>query len=386
MGLQGDAEMKKILLYSSGIIAEKKPTGGELRFLELARFLAGKKGAELCCADEEAALQPYGLHADVHMKKPERAPGFLPEEARILLDNRSSLKRIAKSRYDAVIAFDVPPAIGLSLYGVRNLVLMIRKDMIGYELVKSAGCGWKKRLRILYQWGCEGICLRKARQVICQCAYDRDVIVKRHPLIKPWIVPKFKIQINNCNPSWIVKRANETGKAEENADERFRVCFVGGFDDLRKGQELFLKAADHLTRKYSDMEFLLVGGGKRLKDWQERFSSERILFLGRMDNPLSVMKNCDLLAVPSLADSCPNTVMEAIYLGIPVIGSRAGGIPEILSDEEAMFRTDWERLAGKIERCYQDRVFLDRLRETQTERKKELSFDWAEKIVQLITQ
>ena len=378
--------MKKILLYSSGIIAEKKPTGGELRFLELARFLAGKKGAELCCADEEAALQPYGLRADVQMKKPEHAPRFLPEEARILLDNRPVLKRIAKSRYDAVIAFDVPPAIGLSLYGVRNLVLMIRKDMIGYELVKSAGYGWKKRLRILYQWGCEGICLRKARQVVCQCAYDRDVILERHPLIKARIKPKFKIQINNCNPSWIVKRADEAGKAEQKQNDRFRVGFVGGFDDLRKGQELFLKAAEQLTQKYPDMEFLLVGGGKKLKDWQERFPSERIRFLGRMDNPLTVMKSCDLLAVPSLADSCPNTVMEALYLGIPVIGSRAGGIPEILLDEEALFPTDWEQLAGKIERCYQDRAFLDRLRETQAERKKELSFDWAERIVNLITE
>ena len=91
--------MNRILLYSSGIIAEKKPTGGELRFLELAEYLAGKEKAELCCADEEAALQPYGLHADLHMKKPERAPRFLPEEARILLDNRDTLKRIAMRGY-----------------------------------------------------------------------------------------------------------------------------------------------------------------------------------------------------------------------------------------------------------------------------------------------
>ena len=44
--------MNRILLYSSGIIAEKKPTGGELRFLELPGFLTGKEDAELCCADE----------------------------------------------------------------------------------------------------------------------------------------------------------------------------------------------------------------------------------------------------------------------------------------------------------------------------------------------
>ena len=230
--------MNRILLYSSGIIAEKKPTGGELRFLELARYLAGKEGAELCCADDADALEPYELRADLHMEKPERALRFLPEEARILLDNRPVLKRIAKNDYDAVIAFDVPPAIGLSLYGVRNLVLMIRKDMIGYERVKSSGNGWKKRLRILYQWACEGICLRKAKLVICQCAYDRNVILDRHRLIKRQILPKFRIQINNCNPSWIVRRADETTGKIPKENDHFRVCFVGGFDDLRKGQEL----------------------------------------------------------------------------------------------------------------------------------------------------
>lgn len=378
--------MKRILLYSSGIIAEKKPTGGELRFLELARFLAGKEGTELCCADEETALQPYGLHAELHMEKPERAPRFLPEEARILLDNRPVLKRIAKSDYDAVIAFDVPPAIGLNLCGVRNLVLMIRKDMIGYERVKSSGNGWKKQLRILYQWVCEGISIRKAKQVICQCAYDRDVILNRHPLIKAQMQPKFRIQINNCNPSWIVRRADETTGKIPKENDRFRVCFVGGFDDLRKGQELFLKAAEQLTQKYPNMEFLLVGGGKSLKNWQERFQSEQIRFLGRMDNPLRVMGSCELLAVPSLADSCPNTVMEALYLGIPVIGSRTGGIPEILLDEEALFSPEWEPLAKKIEDCYRDRAFLKQLSEKQAKRKKELSFDWAERIFELITE
>ena len=241
--------MNRILLYSSGIIAEKKPTGGELRFLELAGFLTGKEDAELCCADEEAALQPYGLLADLHMKKPERAPCFLPEEARILLDNRDTLKQIAKRGYEKVIVFDVPPAIGLSLYGVRNLVLMIRKDMIGYEQVKSVGRGWKKQLRILYQWCSESICLHKAGQIVCQCAYDRDVILERHPLIKARLMPKFRIQINNCNPSWIEKRADEAAGADKKENSRFHVCFVGGFDDLRKGQELFLKQPpDHPHR------------------------------------------------------------------------------------------------------------------------------------------
>ena len=375
--------MDRILLYSSGIIADKKPTGGELRFLELAEYLAKQEGTVLCCADDEETLKTFGLHADLHMNGPDRAPKFLPEEARILLSNRNTLKKIAKQGYSHVIVFDVPPAIGLALSGARNLDLMIRKDLIGYEKVKSTGNGPGKRARIGYQWICESFCLRRTEKIIFQCVYDRDTLLARHPAQRKKLLPRCEIQINNCNPAWIVKREEEA-PGERREDDRFRVCFVGGFDDLRKGQTLFLNAAVNLIKKYPEMEFCLVGGGKRLSAYREQYGSERIRFFGRMDNPLSVMKSCDLAVVPSLADSCPNTVMEALYSGIPVVGSRAGGIPEILKDDNALFDLRWDALAEKVETCYLDRNFLDELRRKQEERKLELSFNWAERIYDII--
>lgn len=375
--------MGQILLYSSGIVAEKKPTGGELRFLELAGYMAKQKNTALCCADEATALEELGLKADIRMNGPEGAPSFLPEEARILLTNRRTLKEIVRSKYDRIIVFDVPPAIGLTLAGAKNLVLMIRKDLIGYEKVKSSGNGLKKKLRIAYQWMCESLCLRSAKQVICQCAYDRDVILRRHPTMAKEGTAKFDIQINNINPSWVVRRSEAS--SPENRDARiFRICFIGGFDDLRKGQNLFLEAAQLLESRHPEIEFVLVGGGKRLQSYRDQFESDRIRFLGRMDNPLSVLKNSDLLVVPSLADSCPNTVMEALYTGIPVIGSRAGGIPEILMDEEALFDTKTTSVAACIERLLADQTAYERLRESQRQRAKELVFDWPERIMQLI--
>lgn len=375
--------MGQILLYSSGIIAEKKPTGGELRFLELAGYMAKQKNTALCCADEATALAELGLKADIRMKGSEGTPPFLPEEARILLANRKTLKEIVKSKYDRIIVFDVPPAIGLTLAGAKNLVLMIRKDLIGYERVKSSGNSPKKKLRIAYQWLCESLCLRSARQVICQCAYDRDVILNRHPMLAKQDAAKFDIQINNINPSWIARR-NEAADPENRDARKFRICFIGGFDDLRKGQNLFLEAAQVLKSKHPELEFVLVGGGKRLQSYRDQFESDRIRFLGRMDNPLSVLKSSDLLVVPSLADSCPNTVMEALYTGIPVIGSRAGGIPEILKDEEALFDTQSSSIVERIERLQADRTAYEHLRERQRKRAEELEFDWPERIMQLI--
>ena len=375
--------MSRILLYSSGIIADRKPTGGELRFLELAGYMAGQKDTALCCADDETALGVYGLKADIRMKGSGDAPSFLPEEARILLANRDTLKQIRKQNYHRIVVFDVPPATGLVLSGARNLVLMIRKDLIGYERVRSSGNGWKKKLRIAYQWTCESMCIRSAAQVICQCAYDRDVILNRHPLLKKKAASKFDIQINNINPSWIVKRDSES-EAETNDTGRFRICFIGGFDDLRKGQDLFLDAAKSLESRHPDLEFVLAGGGKRLQNYRDRFESDRIRFVGRLDNPMPLLKSSDLLVVPSLADSCPNTVMEALYTGVPVIGSKAGGIPEILMDEEALFDTNPEAVSERIERMIKDRSALERLRERQNRRAKELTFDWAERIMEIV--
>ena len=380
--------MKKVLLYSSGIIAEEKPSGGDLRFLELAGYLANREGAALCCSDDDDTLRRLGLRAGIHMKGAEGTPAFLPGEARILLANHENLKRIADDQYDSVIAFDVPPAIGLVLSGVKNIVLMIRKDLIGYENVKSSGSSWKKRGRIAYQWICESICLRNAKQIICQCIHDRETILNRHPLQKRKLAHRFAIQINNVNPSWIVQKAQEADaeKIYEEHNERraFRVCFIGGFDDLRKGQDLFLRAAEHLSKESDVMEFLLIGGGKSLPEYRDQYETDKIRFLGRMENPLTILKHCDLLAVPSLADSCPNTVMEALYINVPVIGSRAGGIPEILQDDEALFSPDWESLAKMMTHYCRDRAAYLGLKEKQKKRREELSFDWAESIMKLI--
>ena len=142
-GRKQQREMKRnntnhrVLLYSSGRILEENPTGGEYRFLELADYFEDKFWADLCCADEQNELEKRGLHAAIRLATPHDHGSFLPEEARIWLENRKELRNIARDGYDAVIAFDVPPAIGLVLSGEKNLVLMIRKDLIGYEKVKN---------------------------------------------------------------------------------------------------------------------------------------------------------------------------------------------------------------------------------------------------------
>jgi glycosyltransferase involved in cell wall biosynthesis len=60
----------------------------------------------------------------------------------------------------------------------------------------------------------------------------------------------------------------------------------------------------------------------------------------------------DVFLLPSLWDGMPNSLLEAMAAGVPVIASDAGGIPEVVHDGVSGFlvpRTHLHRLADRIE-------------------------------------
>lgn len=81
------------------------------------------------------------------------------------------------------------------------------------------------------------------------------------------------------------------------------------------------------------IEVIIFGQIKNEMDLQLPFVIHPIGYV-RGDNQLVDMYNCaDLFIIPSLEDNLPNTIMEAMACGVPCVGFRTGGIPEMIDHQ-----------------------------------------------------
>ena len=74
-----------------------------------------------------------------------------------------------------------------------------------------------------------------------------------------------------------------------------------------------------------------------IKKTKELDSKVKFHFVGLVDHVHDYISSYDLLVLPSRADGRPLVVLEALALGVPVIASKVGALPELISDGENGF-------------------------------------------------
>lgn len=214
----------------------------------------------------------------------------------------------------------------------------------------------------------------RADAIVFQSRADLDRFVERHPAsaVKSDVVrgdirqPRFKPEYARSNAS------TRCGK----------LLFIGNFG-TRKGLRYLLEALARIREAgCSGVTLDVLGGdesGSEFADFlEERGLRSLVRFHGKVSDPLPWLKDADLLVVPSIFDSYPNTVLEGLHVGVPVIASDSGGIPDMLSRGELLFEpANAEAIAQKIIALCRDDSEYRRVRDLCAARREYFDFDWA---------
>lgn len=151
-----------------------------------------------------------------------------------------------------------------------------------------------------------------------------------------------------------VKIPNEVANWNEN---NFQILFLGVLIK-RKGVHNLIKAAKMMkdNGEIRKIKIVIAGSGIEevaLKKMCEEFQLDDVVeFVGWTDGQKKkdLMKQSQLLILPSYNEGLPISILEAISLGIPVIASPVGDIPTSVKNGENGFLVDPEDIE-KIVNC-----------------------------------
>ncbi len=143
---------------------------------------------------------------------------------------------------------------------------------------------------------------------------------------------------------------------------------VGSLAQLYKAPDVLIDAVATLVRDGLDLRLALVGDGKHRPELEARAAARgmegRVRFLGQLTAGAAVraeLDQADLFVLPSRTEGLPRATIEAMARGLPCIGSRIGGFPELLPSDALVIPGDGASLTQAIRAMVTDPVRMARM-------------------------
>ncbi|HUN62528.1 MAG TPA: glycosyltransferase [Candidatus Sulfotelmatobacter sp.] len=112
---------------------------------------------------------------------------------------------------------------------------------------------------------------------------------------------------------------------------------VANMHSAVKGHFELIDAAKSVVASHPEARFVLVGDGTERENIENSAKQTAVhsffLFLGQRHDIPDLLSCCDVFVLPSRAEGLPNSILEAMAAGLPVVATSVGGIPEIIEDQ-----------------------------------------------------
>lgn len=258
----------------------------------------------------------------------------------------------------------------------RPAVTMSR-DMLSYEPGEIERYGFsKKRLRLIFLRYVQNQSLRLSDGAIFLTRYAANVIQQScGSLANLAFIPH--------GVSEDFKKTCQISPWPKCSERPLRCLYVSPVWEF-KHQWVVVRAIEALRKRGHDISLTLVGGGdasaQRLLDQQVRKSDAQGIFIqqigaARQSDLPGHLANADFFVFASSCENMPNTLLEAMAVGLPIACSDRGPMPEVLQDGGVYFDPEDDiSIASAIDRLIMDEA----LRISVAKRAKSLSkqYSW----------
>lgn len=110
-------------------------------------------------------------------------------------------------------------------------------------------------------------------------------------------------------------------------NKKFILFVAENPNDKRKGMHLLFSALNQIKNK-SKICVLMIG--KKVKNTDFGFQVIQLGFINNDTDIINCYNAADFFVIPSIEDNLPNTVVESLACGTPVLGFNIGGIPDMV--------------------------------------------------------
>lgn len=114
-----------------------------------------------------------------------------------------------------------------------------------------------------------------------------------------------------------------------------------------------VEVARRVCARHEDARFLFVGTGPMHQDVERLIArhglEKQVLMLGRRSDIPAILRASRALLLTSRIEGLPNTVMEAMFFGLPVVATDVGGVPDLVTHGQNGYIYDKDDMDGLAE-------------------------------------
>ena len=154
----------------------------------------------------------------------------------------------------------------------------------------------------------------------------------------PRLARRTEVIIHGVDVAAIGARRSERSDARAELGIRPDEVVVVTVANLRSNKDYptLLRAARRLIDQGLPVIFLSVGQGPLASEIEEEHKhlelGDRFRLLGYRDDPVRVLEAADVFCLASRYEGLPISMLEALAVGLPVVATRVGGVPSVVTE------------------------------------------------------